>query len=222
MQSYQLHILLKESTKIQIGKLGSFNFSKGKYIYTGSAKKNIEARINRHKSTWSQYAFQFAHEVCHIVCRYREEKNPNKWFEESLCEMASLFALRGMSKTWKTKAPYPNWKNYGPKLYKYAQERIDASPIPNGSTLPKWYQRNEVELRKNATIRKLNNIAAVALLPLFEKQPAHWPAVGYINKGKFSSDETFDAYLKRWHTNVPKKHKAFVIEIAAKFNVEIE
>ena len=50
MRSYQLHISFKNDAEIQIGKLGKFKFLKGTYIYTGSAKKNIDARINRHKS----------------------------------------------------------------------------------------------------------------------------------------------------------------------------
>ena len=50
MQSYQLFITLSQSTEIQIGKLGLFNFPNGTYVYTGSAKKNIDARIERHLS----------------------------------------------------------------------------------------------------------------------------------------------------------------------------
>ena len=50
MESYQLFIRLNQNVKIQIGKLGLFNFPKGTYIYTGSAKKNIDARITRHLS----------------------------------------------------------------------------------------------------------------------------------------------------------------------------
>ena len=50
MQSYQLHINLKNNVEIEIGKLGRFTFPMGNYIYTGSAKKNIDARIERHKS----------------------------------------------------------------------------------------------------------------------------------------------------------------------------
>ena len=33
---------------LTIGKLGVFNFPAGRYVYTGSAKRNIEARIARH------------------------------------------------------------------------------------------------------------------------------------------------------------------------------
>jgi len=48
MNSYQLFILVKNKIRVQIGKLGLFNFPAGLYIYTGSAKRNIEARIARH------------------------------------------------------------------------------------------------------------------------------------------------------------------------------
>ena len=50
MQSYQLHINISDNIEIQIGKLGQFTFPKGHYIYTGSAKKNVDERIKRHKS----------------------------------------------------------------------------------------------------------------------------------------------------------------------------
>jgi Uri superfamily endonuclease len=49
-ESYQLFIQLSQSVRINIGKLGLFNFPKGKYVYTGSAKKNMDARIARHFS----------------------------------------------------------------------------------------------------------------------------------------------------------------------------
>ena len=50
MQSYQLHIHISDNIEINIGKLGKFTFPMGNYIYTGSAKKNINERIKRHQS----------------------------------------------------------------------------------------------------------------------------------------------------------------------------
>jgi len=47
-QTYQLHIQVDPSTTLTIGKLGTFAFPAGHYIYTGSAKRNIKARIARH------------------------------------------------------------------------------------------------------------------------------------------------------------------------------
>jgi len=46
--AYLLFIKLKKDEKIKIGKLGTFNFKKGFYVYTGSALKNLEARVKRH------------------------------------------------------------------------------------------------------------------------------------------------------------------------------
>jgi len=48
--SYQIFFNLNKSTTIQIGKLGKYTFSAGKYIYTGSAKKNMDRRIQRHRN----------------------------------------------------------------------------------------------------------------------------------------------------------------------------
>ncbi len=47
--TYQLYIRLTEDTTIEAGKLGAVYLRKGLYIYTGSAKKNMAARIKRHR-----------------------------------------------------------------------------------------------------------------------------------------------------------------------------
>ena len=46
---YQLHISLSDKETIDVGRLGRYSFPKGKYIYTGSAKRGLNARIERHK-----------------------------------------------------------------------------------------------------------------------------------------------------------------------------
>ena len=45
---YQLLIRLNEARRITVGKLGTFDFPAGWYIYTGSAKRGLSARIGRH------------------------------------------------------------------------------------------------------------------------------------------------------------------------------
>lgn len=48
--TYQLHIHLSRSITIPVGALGNCHFPAGKYLYTGSARRNMEARIRRHCS----------------------------------------------------------------------------------------------------------------------------------------------------------------------------
>lgn len=45
---YHLIIFMPESKIIEIGKLGTFYFLRGFYVYTGSAMNGIESRISRH------------------------------------------------------------------------------------------------------------------------------------------------------------------------------
>lgn len=48
--TYQLFIEVTEFLTLTVGKLGKFDFPAGHYVYTGSAKANLEARIARHLS----------------------------------------------------------------------------------------------------------------------------------------------------------------------------
>ena len=50
MQSYQLFIKVRKDINLKVGKLGRFTFPIGSYVYTGSAKTNIDKRIERHLS----------------------------------------------------------------------------------------------------------------------------------------------------------------------------
>lgn len=45
---YVLHLSLNHEANVTVGKLGLFTFPKGTYLYIGSAKRNIKARLQRH------------------------------------------------------------------------------------------------------------------------------------------------------------------------------
>ena len=46
--TYQLLIEASHPLRCTIGRIGEFDFPAGRYVYTGSAKRNLEARIARH------------------------------------------------------------------------------------------------------------------------------------------------------------------------------
>lgn len=49
--TYQLHIDVIKPLSIRVGRLGVCEFAAGQYIYTGSARRNLEQRITRHLAT---------------------------------------------------------------------------------------------------------------------------------------------------------------------------
>jgi Uri superfamily endonuclease len=46
--SYQLLIEVSRPVRVTVGRLGTFAFLAGRYVYTGSAKRHLDARIARH------------------------------------------------------------------------------------------------------------------------------------------------------------------------------
>jgi len=186
----------------------------------------VRVRLATRDKFWAQYSYQFAHEFCHILCRHEvhfDPKDPNQWFEESLCEAASLFALRRMAQTWKTAAPYPNWKDFAPHLGSYAQRLLDdpARRLLPGVTLAAWHRENSDALRTNSTDRTLNGVVAAELLPLFEEDAMRWEAVEFINNAATKPEKSFAEYLSAWRDNAPRKHSAFIEKIAGRFGLEL-
>jgi Uri superfamily endonuclease len=47
--AYQIYIEIKADSKIKIGALGIVDFKKGRYVYTGSAMRNLGQRVERHR-----------------------------------------------------------------------------------------------------------------------------------------------------------------------------
>ena len=186
-------------------------------LFKRGPKGEYRVRIDSNGTYWSQHAFQFAHEFGHILCNYREGGKHVKWFEESLCELASLFCLRSMGQAWASKAPYPNWAGYGKHLTKYAQNRIDAANRQLGKqTLPDWYQQQAKTLRGDCCKRDLNTIVAVNLLPVFEADARRWRAVRYLNRRPWDELPDFKSLLRAWETDCPAELKVVVREIRRK------
>jgi Uri superfamily endonuclease len=48
--TYQLAIRIDRLIRVKVGWLGDFEFPAGRYVYTGSARRGMDARIRRHLS----------------------------------------------------------------------------------------------------------------------------------------------------------------------------
>lgn len=190
-------------------------------LYRRGPNGEIRVKLDVDGTHWAQFAYQFAHEFCHILCKYDEDKDPNEWFEEMLCELASLYSLRKMAESWKEKPPYPNWRSYAAALRKYADNRAKKLGLPDATTLAQFYAKNEKEFRGSKERRTLNGTVALALLPLFEESPEHWRAVEWINTGPASPGKSFRKYLDDWRRHAPERHRAFISRIAKRFDILI-
>ncbi len=78
--TYQLLIEVTRPVRVTVGRLGQFTFPAGRYVYTGSARRNFEARVARHLRhakalRWHIDYLLAATEVCVVgVRRYVDEE----------------------------------------------------------------------------------------------------------------------------------------------------
>ena len=178
--------------------------------------------LNTRDRFWCQYAFQFAHEIGHVICGFRKGDRSNLWFEETICEVASLFALEKMAMEWNESAPHPNWKPYAVEFKKYAEQRISKYRLPESHTLAQWYEERASTLKAKADDRGSNTRMATALLPLFRKYPIGWEACTFLNLRKTKQPKSFETYLKEWLENCSSvEQRAFVRKVSQSFGLTL-
>lgn len=177
---------------------------------------------------WAQFAFQFAHEFAHALAGHAGDwkmhwignHGANQWFEEALCETASLFALRAMSRSWTEQPPYPNWKSYAPALTKYAEERLTqcATVLAADAPFVPWFVAEIDSLRKAPTQRDKNLVVARQLLPLFEAQPAGWESLTALNLTRDRDlAKPFERHFADWIASAPESQRGFLAKVRSVF-----
>ncbi|HEX6734502.1 MAG TPA: hypothetical protein VF096_06790 [Azonexus sp.] len=185
-----------------------------------------EYLVHLHASgeNWHLYVYEFAHELCHILSNYEENVGAdttkyNQWFEETLCETASLYTLQKLAATWETAPPSPRWSNEARKLRRFFDHLIAEGhrQLPAHTPLHDWLVEKEEHLRKDPYLRKENEVMAKLLLPLFQDNPQNWEALNYLNLDPDDARNTLRDYLGNWYDNAPAEHKQFVRNVLALF-----
>ena len=169
---------------------------------------------------WAKFGYQFSHEFCHVLSGFENLKdNPNNWFHETICELASVFTLRRMAERWRSHPPYPHWADYAGALRDYWQEMLSRQEVrlPKCVTLRSWLSSQEESLRQDERQREKNALVAYTLLPIFESTPEGWNAV---QKFPTSSGCLAD-YLVDWHHSVDPGDKDFVTRVSNAFDYKI-
>ena len=138
-----------------------------------------------------QYIYQFAHELCHFMVPGEVCKS-YRWFEETLCQMMSLYTLKFLycSRSERT-ALYPGLYAAIPGYIKMIQS--DRTPIKDMS-LSEFIRFNLLHLQAECYDRPMNRAIACELYPLFLKTPELWKIVPSLHT--LTDDMTLAAGIK--------------------------
>ena len=181
-----------------------------------SEREPFRIQLTARDKLWAKFSYQFSHELCHVLSDYeRLRENPNNWFHEAICELASVFTLRRMAERWLTDPPYPHWADYAESLASYVQEHLlhKEHQLPVGLTLSAWLLSEEESLRKDCNQREKNAVVSYSLLPLFENEPTGWNAIRNLP----DSSAMLRDYLRQWCLQVDPRDRQFVNRIIQLF-----
>jgi hypothetical protein len=181
----------------------------------------LSARDDR----WYQYVYQFAHEYCHLLSHFDRKRQGNdivrdhQWFEEALCEAASLYAVRRLAQQWCDAGADLLLRRAAPQLAQYARQLLGQAhrQLDSRTTLAQWYAQQHETLRNQPYLREFNELVALQLLPLFEQAPERWAALAFLNPTEPAADLPFPAFLVRWRAEVPADLQPLVVNIQALF-----
>ncbi|NMG31887.1 hypothetical protein [Aromatoleum evansii] len=185
-----------------------------KVLYEQRSDGEYVIQLTARDERWYQYAYQFAHELCHVFTNFDHKAQSaervaehNQWFEESLCETASLFVLQQLAVKWASSAPTKNWLGYDQALAGYARRLLSERHryLAADQSFPAWFAARQASLQSNPYAREDNELVATTLLPLFEAHPEYWQAIKYLNPDKASAGKPFADYLHDWLAASPDK-----------------
>ena len=159
---------------------------------------------------YMQYAYQYAHELGHVLTQWQDSDEYRfKWFEETLCELASLYVIHSFAQS----RPYglfskEQWMGY---LNSVESNQVDSRwrihRIDSTTRTRTWFPRLQRAMEQNSLIRELNGAIAFELLPHFVERPELWEAVAYVNRWDTSRDRSFNDYLSSWTVTLVQNGK---------------
>lgn len=197
-------------------------------LYGRGAQGEYRIHLHARGENWHLYAYEFAHELCHLLSnhdghpRSGEAAPPNQWFEEALCETASLYVLKKLSASWSRSPPEPRWMEEAPLFQRFFETLIAERHrhLPTGTPLGEWLRENERSLRQDPYLRHKNEVLANLLLPLFESDPASWQALAYLNRNPEVARDSLRTYLGDWFRSAPLAQRTLVSGVLALLHLE--
>ena len=93
----------------------------------------------------------------------------NLWFEETICEVASLFALEKLALEWNQSAPYANWKPYAVEFKNTLTNASLNIDCPKAMLSSNGTRNMPRPSKPKRMTEESNTRMATALLPLFRK-----------------------------------------------------
>jgi hypothetical protein len=154
---------------------------------------------------WSQLAYQFGHELGHVLCNSwqldAKGRMPCQWLEESIVEAFSIRGLGLLAKSWEQDPPYAGTGDFGQAIWRYRSQVTEAyrqpgRPAPGGDIAP-WFAEMRDTLAKQGGVNPMEGPAILAIAEMLERDKGCVEDMGAVNRWPEPA-LPLEAYLAAW------------------------
>ena len=155
---------------------------------------------------WSQLAYQFGHELGHVLCNSWQLNTktsvPCQWLEESTVEAFSIRGLGLLAESWERDPPYAGTGNFGQAIRQYRAKVIEGyrqpdGPAPGADIAPWFAEMRDALVNQNGLDPK-QGPAILAIVQMLERDKGCVGDMGALNRWPERSALPLEAYLAAW------------------------
>jgi hypothetical protein len=146
--------------------------------------------VNIGARDWCKLAYQFGHELGHVVCnswwRDAKPRPPCQWLEEAMVEAFSLRGLGLLADSWAQRPPFPGDAAFAGAIRKYRQDLVENYTRPAGAPpvrdICAWLHRNRDALDHTGGVAPIEGPEIVQIVAALEGDPACVEDLGAVNR----------------------------------------
>jgi len=155
---------------------------------------------------WCKLAYQFGHELGHVLCNSWQWKStgnpPCRWLEEAMVEAFSIRGLALLAASWHRNPPFPRDSAFSKSVDQYRVTTMEAyrrvgGPLP-GEPLAPWFRSNRDALDKATGVGPDEGPAILTLAAEYLRDPALIADLGAVNRWPGRSAVAIGDYLRLW------------------------
>jgi hypothetical protein len=163
--------------------------------------------LNVGAQDWSKLAYQFGHELGHVLANSWDANskpgNPCQWLEEVLAEAFSLRGLGRLADSWEKSPVFPNDGPFGNAIRRYRRNALKkyeelAADQMKDSRPEGWFRHYRSALEGSGGLSGPGEAAVPIMLRELEEDMRSVEDLGALNRWPGRSTVPLEQYLRLW------------------------
>jgi hypothetical protein len=155
---------------------------------------------------WCQLAYQFGHELGHVLCNSWDKlaypRAPCQWLEESLVEAFTIRGLGILAEAWERDPPFEGDCGFSDAIRRYRNNLIARYEAQSShSSCSVWFRAARRSLEQRGGESEAEGPATLCALAELEESNRSIEDLGALNRWPLRSGIAIEDYLKQWQTS---------------------